>query len=274
MVSGRVLFVLPEPPAVRTFGVPDGRVGSSLDVLVWNVHKGVEPAWGPAFDSLAARADLVLLQEVDDSAMLAELDDVPGMQWTLGTAWERRWSGLGSGPAVGSRLPVRAQLHRTDSRELGVWTPKAYVAARLGWDGADLLAITVHGLNLVSAADYQAQLHDIEATIERHAGPVLLAGDFNCWVRGRREAVQQLVRRTGLEAVVIEGDARAKPWRVSVDPDDPWARALGVSPLVDLAFARGVTATGGEAYPVPDPGAGRVRASDHAALRFRLRRAP
>lgn len=276
LLSGRLLFALPEgPSAVRSFGEVDGDVDGTVSVLVWNVHKGADPAWSPAFASLASSSDLVLLQEVDDNpTVLLGLDRVPGLRWDLGTMWARRWNGLGSGPAIGARLTRRAptELVRTFDREAGVWTPKAALVARLDLEGESLLVISVHGLNLASVAATEDQLWALAQTIDVHRGPLLLAGDFNTWHVRKRAVLDTMVHRLELQPVPIAGDARAKPFGVSFEPTDEWAVTFGVTPLVDLAFVRGLEVKGGEAYPVPEPGSGRVRASDHPALRFSIRR--
>lgn len=278
LLSGRLMFVVPAgADAVRAFGDAEGEPGATVSVLVWNIHKGADPAWAPAFASLAASSDLLLLQEVDDNeVVLPGLDRVQGVRWNLGSMWVRRWNGLGSGPAIGSRLEQLgpAELLSTRQRELGVWTPKASLVAEVDLAGRSLLLVSVHGLNLASLDAYEAHLGTLERRIETHQGPVLLAGDFNCWHELKRQRLQRLVERQGFASVAIEGDARAKPFGIRFRESDEWARWLGVTPLVDLAFVRGLAASGGQAYPVPDPGTGRVRASDHPALRFDLRPLP
>jgi endonuclease/exonuclease/phosphatase (EEP) superfamily protein YafD len=127
----------------------------------------------------------------------------PNMQWAFGTTFQTR-EGL-TGVVTG----CRAQAHRNDivrslAREPFVGTPKAMIFSHFRVDGAheDLLVINVHAINFVNLRKFRHQIWQISDRVAQHKGPVIVAGDFNTWSRGRLEALEEALNPLGVELAV------------------------------------------------------------------------
>ena len=93
-----------------------------------------------------------------------------------------------------------------------------------------------------------------------HAGPIVLAGDFNGWSERRLALVEQTVREVGLDEVRSFGDGRRTGdlgwsflnWLFGVDPTLP----------LDRVYYRGLMPEEVEVLP--------YTSSDHSALLVRF----
>ena len=83
--------------------------------------------------------------------------------------------------------------------------------------------------------------------IDRHQGPVIMAGDLNTWSDRRQAVVNDFLRGYGLEPVEFEDDQRTRAF----------GRAL------DHVYVRGMQTSTARVIP--------VSTSDHNALRISLR---
>jgi len=216
----------------------------AVRVLVWNVYKGRRRSFGPRFRELASASDLILAQELYlDDGIRAHLHAHP-LEWTTATSFHyARRDHVATGLGTAARAPaLRAHALQTDGREPLTRTPKLALLTEHHIGDRLLLVANVHAINFAGYAHFDAQLAEVEAQLHDHAGPLLLAGDFNTWSRRRHRRLEQLVSRIGLDPVEFEDDRRTN--------------------VLDHAFVRALEV--GEAR-VEDS-----RASDHAALRFEL----
>lgn len=53
--------------------------------------------------------------------------------------------------------------------------------------------------------------------LARHAGPVILAGDFNTWSERRHEVLVEIAARLGLVSVLFDDDGRRLAFGRSLD---------------------------------------------------------
>jgi endonuclease/exonuclease/phosphatase family metal-dependent hydrolase len=161
--------------------------GAVLRVLCYNIHHG-EGTDGKvdlprlARVIVAAKPDLVALQEVDDRTrrtgkidQTAELARLTGLHGRFGKAID--YDGGGYGQAVLSRFPVEELkvhfLPGEPDRE-----KRVAVEARVKVGGRDLSFVTthLHHQNAEFRERQAAKLNDLFASADR---PVLLAGDLN-----------------------------------------------------------------------------------------------
>jgi endonuclease/exonuclease/phosphatase (EEP) superfamily protein YafD len=79
-------------------------------------------------------------------------------------------------------------------------TPKSTLLSWIEIAGSDapLLLVNLHAINFRLAAALDAQLQSLDAVIEAHVGPLVVAGDFNTWSRRRRVVVEEFVARHAL----------------------------------------------------------------------------
>ena len=122
--------------------------------------------------------------------------------------------GCGSGRATGvltaSRVaPIRRTALVSQHREFGL-TPKISLATT--YPIADrkqrLLVINAHLLNFewLTLDDYSDQLAAIGAVLQKHTGPIVLAGDMNSRNAWRTRLLETIVDQAGLRAVFDAND--------------------------------------------------------------------
>jgi endonuclease/exonuclease/phosphatase (EEP) superfamily protein YafD len=130
--------------------------------------------------------------------------------------------------------------------------PKAALVTRYRLANGELLSVVnVHGVNFaLGTAEYRAQLDALRARLARHAGPVIVAGDFNTWSEDRKDVVAAVARELGLTAVAYTDDKRS--------------RFLGEA--VDHVYYRGLRAEPAQVVT--------VSSSDHHAVRVTFRLQP
>lgn len=221
--------------------IPDA-LPSEFVLLCWNTHRLGDPAFADELERFAADVDLFVLQEAIESEPVWSL--VPGEQaWTLVIAFEFGRADIATGVATGSAA--------TPSRELALLSPghEPLVATRksslLTWIAlaerdTELLLVNLHGINFRPAAALEAQLDALDESIAAHAGPVVVAGDFNAWTGRRRAVVEAFAAKHELLSA-FNGAAQ---------------------PRLDGVYVRGLVVGDAEILP--------SRSSDHDALRVEL----
>ncbi len=168
-------------------------------VVCWNIHKNAEAA--AALAQLAPEADLALLQE-------STLAGPPGHA-TLVVAFRRARDERPAGVMTMSQAtPTSSTALLSDTREPLVHTPKSALVTRIPLArGGALLVANVHGVNFRRAQALAGQLQELDPLLRAHAGPVIVAGDFNTWSRARRDVLSEFSERHALTSVFVGADA-------------------------------------------------------------------
>lgn len=199
--------VLLDSGAARRDALP----ARGMRVLVWNAFKEGKPGFREEFATRTREADLALIQEaVADTATRRPFPQIQGLQWRMAAAFADQERTL-AGVATGASAPVSsARYIRSTPTEPITHTPKMVLATKHRIEGSEseLLAINVHAINFVSTGSFKKHLAQIDEAMRSHAGPMMLAGDFNTWSPGRLKALRELARRNGLRPVYPEGDGR------------------------------------------------------------------
>lgn len=256
----RAIVRTPDGIAVRVLACPADRVefraspaaASGLDpdairVFTWNIHKQADAGWPHDLQSLSRRADLLLLQEAVLEPTLRELIDGQGLDWIMASSFG--YAGRDVGVITAARVPPAATC-TTRATEPLLGIPKSAVVSWFAVRGrSERLAVAnVHAINFsLSLPAYRAQLDALAATLSAHAGPLIVAGDFNTWSKAREDALREVARRLGLTEVSMPTDRRT--------------RFFGRE--VDRIYARGLVTT--SAWAVP------VTSSDHNPVLATLR---
>ena len=182
---------------------------STIKLVNWNIQKGSGDGWLTDMLRLILPADLVVLQEA--SPTLPLLKDNSG-QFHRSFAEGYTTQDLRTGVMTLSRAMPLSQC-RFLNYEPWLGTPKATLVTRYGLIGTKttLLVINMHGVNFsLGMAELQAQLREAEFVINRHNGPVILAGDFNTWHLWRIELLNELKKTLGLNAIEFADDQRTQ----------------------------------------------------------------
>lgn len=159
-----------------------------LRVMTYNLHHGVDRNGAPTLREIAHliadyRPDVVGLQEVDrrwsarsefrDQA--ADLAAATGMQVTFYPTLTREENEAGYGLAVLTRHAPARQISGLYKQAK---EPRGYLGVEFTAAGWPVTFVVTHlGLD---AAERQAQIAELGAVLDTLAGPLILAGDFNC----------------------------------------------------------------------------------------------
>lgn len=181
--------------------------GGKLNVLVWNIHKQAADNWQSELEKLSANKQLILLQE-------ASLTD--GFKsWLNKQAWGASYVnafkvfGVSSGVVnLASQLPNRACAYT--SLEPWIQLPKSALYARYSLsNGQDLVVINLHAINFTAGtAEFEQQIKQLQQAVDKHQGPLLIAGDFNTWSEARLSRLRQMMQVLNMKEAVFTPDYR------------------------------------------------------------------
>ncbi len=229
--------------AVSGYAPLDSR---DIEIVNWNIRKGLNPDWATDLDAIGERPDLMLFQEAalhtDDWGSLASSQH---RSFAPGYRTKRSLTGV---------MTVSAAQPLTQctlvSREPWLRSPKATLVSEYALTGTDetLLVVNVHSVNFTfGVREFTRQISEIQKVIAEHEGPVLLSGDFNTWRLRRTAIVQQVADSLGLTKLDFDVDHRK--------------RFFGQA--LDHIYVRG--------FEVTQATTSQVRTSDHNPMSVRLR---
>lgn len=227
-------------------------MGPVIDVLVWNIFKCKKKGWQEDFVRLCHDKDLVLLQEsIVNSPFDAHFEKSLKYQWIMARSFQDLHTNIETGIKTGSTVAARtkvvmASLHSEPLSK----TKKMLLSTVYPLSGRhdSLLVINAHIINFVSFIKFKAHLDTISGVLEKHVGPVLLAGDFNTWNGKRLRYFNELA----LSFSLIEVDLIRKPKMAHLFQHLDHIYCKGF----DILDAKVLTS---------------IRSSDHYPLQLRLR---
>lgn len=177
-----------------------------FSVLVWNVHKlSVQMALRQCD---MPPADIWLLQEA--AWRVQSAPDVDGVMTP-----NLRTRSAHFGVWTGSRYRMKPlQQLLTRRRELRLLTRKAaLLSAHPLANGESLWVLNVHMLLSRSHRIFEEELSRLLIALQAHAGPLIVAGDFNTWSRRRLAALQRHMMALGLTQARPHGMKHLKAHR-------------------------------------------------------------
>ena len=173
----------------------------NISVLNWNIYKGQREDWAADFRRYIRDHDVVTMQEAHLDDDLRSMLGREHSYWVLNTAFH--YQGKATGVMTASRVqPVYSCGQHT--AEPLIRLPKTSLVSYYPVAGMqeDLLVANIHGINFTLGLDvYKEQLEKLYSAIKSHAGPVVLAGDFNTWSDERMRIVDNLAQRLSLESL-------------------------------------------------------------------------
>jgi endonuclease/exonuclease/phosphatase (EEP) superfamily protein YafD len=239
--------------AARTFRT-NGSVdnASALDpeairILLWNIHKESDAGWQEDLTRFAKVNDTLLLQEVTLLRPLQDVLQVAGLRWIMASSFIYEDNDIGVLTAT-RVLPVANCTQRVVEPLIRI--PKSTVISWLPLARATqtLAVANVHAINFTLTLDaYRAQFAALVEVLAEHAGPVVLAGDFNTWSGQRFEVVREMAARLRLAEITYTDDRRA----------------VFLGHQVDHVFVRGLEVVASSVSP--------VTSSDHNPIEVVLR---
>ncbi|HEU4839575.1 MAG TPA: endonuclease/exonuclease/phosphatase family protein [Micavibrio sp.] len=177
--------------------------GPTIRVLVWNMYKARSTGWSEDFQTYIQNKELVILQEAVINTNHDMIFQSPGrFEWIMAKTHKSRTTQATTGVKTGSIVKSTAHAYfMTSDVEPILKTPKMLLASTYPVEGMEeqLLVVNIHAINFVSFQKFSRQLKQMVEAIEKHRGPVILAGDFNTWNDLRYRSLLDVADRMGLQ---------------------------------------------------------------------------
>lgn len=201
-------------------------IPEAFSLICWNIHK---ENLRPGFTQLIRKwkqnygLDLILLQEARFSKKIFSIAGFPYV-----AAANIRLPGYYAGVITASGAdPYASRHHRTRTREPIISTPKSTLITIYRYGESLLMVVNIHAINFRSLALYQWELSQLYNVIKGHKGPMVLAGDFNCWRRSRKRVLDRFARSLDLIHERPRYSGRVKNW-FGHSLDRIYSRGLGI----------------------------------------------
>ncbi len=188
-----------------------------ISVFDWNTYKGQRENWESDFKKFSHGKDIILLQEAALTQNLQQSLQEKELYWNLNSAFI--YKNLETGVLLASTIqPLNSCGQRTDEPLIGV--PKTILIARYNINDSahDLLVANIHAINItLGTGSYREQFDGLQDILEKHDGPILLAGDFNSWSGERIKIMTALIDKLSLQVLVFDEESRTTFFGEPVD---------------------------------------------------------
>lgn len=207
---------------------------TSIKVLNWNIAKNNhDRGWAKDFLMILDQhqPDLIFLQEVRLCAATHYIAELAEISWSFAPNFRDDYSNTYFGVLTAAKSQhVTKKSVISKHYEPVTNTPKVslFTEYPLLHQSETLLTINTHLINFVELNHFRAQLHDLEAVIALHKGPVIFAGDFNIWSRSRWLLLKETALRLGLSQASF------------TEIDTQKIKRFLLSPPLDYVFYRGL----------------------------------
>jgi endonuclease/exonuclease/phosphatase (EEP) superfamily protein YafD len=200
------------PPVQSPVFFEDILVPEPFGLLCWNVHKEnlkqgftrLVREWEQVFG-----LDLILLQEALFSPGLTTIAGFPYVA-AANLHMARTYAGVVTAAHAGS---MDSRFFMTLAREPLVFTPKNTLLTLYRFqDNTPLMVVNLHAINFKSLSWYQWELARLSDLLKGHNGPMVVAGDFNCWQPARKLVLDKFTRDLGLCFASPENGRHVKKW--------------------------------------------------------------
>ncbi len=180
----------------------------SISILDWNIHKGRRKGWDIDFMRLSDGKDIIFLQEAALNEKLQEMLQQQNLYWNLNSAI--RLKGIETGVLLASTVQAIASCGQRTSEPI-IRVPKTILISKYEIENSKktLLVVNIHAINITLGTKiYREQFDALQIILQKHDGPIILAGDFNNWCKRRNEIMTDLAEKLALHILTIEDDHR------------------------------------------------------------------
>ena len=182
-----------------------------ITLLSWNSQKKTTSEWLTKLHQLSAGVDLLALQEGTMNHRLRDQlnSDFPG-GWLLANAFTQADRPTGVLTAARVRPDFSCSFRISEPI---IIVPKTVLISRypIADSNETLLLANLHMVNFSLAfTAYREQLRKTFDLLSQHKGPILIAGDFNSWSRGRQTIMLHFADALGMKTVQFTDDARSR----------------------------------------------------------------
>ena len=202
-----------------------------IDVLVWNIYKGIEKNWRDEFFELSRGKELLIFQEsIMHTRVSDELKRNPTTSYVFATSWYNlKYLNSETGVMTGATSKsISNKWQRSYFLEPLLNTPKMtlFTEYKLKGRSETLLVGNIHGINFVRAYKLRKMLNQAAAILKKHKGPAIFAGDFNTWTETKIKNMNTILMELGFKAVKFSKDIR-KSFRGN-PLDHAWVKGLKI----------------------------------------------
>lgn len=243
-------------------GLAGGRkIFKNITGLKFDAFKCSAEEWDNIFYDLLKEKDIVLIQEayIDESFLnLLETADVE-YSWNMARSFITDWH-LPNGVLTISTAEAESVYPILECEPV-LPTPKSALFTTFGFkndDSVKLLVVNVHAV-LMGSKNFKHQLKNIKRIIDKHNGPVILAGDFNTMSESRTKELD----------IFTKGSKKLSEVKLNGDQDK---RVKLYDYPIDFIFYRGLVSE--KAYVIDLKEEKGCKVSDHNPIvaKFRLKR--
>ncbi len=174
-------------------------IPSDFGILCWNVHKeNLKPEFDTMIRNWIRQFDIDILM-FQEAVFPDNLVSVAGLSYAAAANIKIRRVLFGVLTAATADIHTKTDVMSL-ARETMLTTRKNLLMTRYWLDTGDLLlVVNVHAMNFTSRAWYEWEFSRLIKTLQHHTGPMVVAGDFNCWNRSRLRIIRALAWNLGLK---------------------------------------------------------------------------
>ncbi|AQS35988.1 hypothetical protein Sps_00796 [Shewanella psychrophila] len=188
----------------------------SLSVATWNIYKQKKQGWLKQLASLNQASQLVLLQEAGLSPELRQYIRTAGLKASMAKAFTLLDTSYGVMNL--SRAQALSACAFTATEPLIRFAKSGIVAYYPLSSGEELLVVNLHGINFEwNLTHYSRQFEAIALELDKHQGPIILAGDFNTWRTLRLNVITEFAKRFHLSEINYRVDERQRVFGFPLD---------------------------------------------------------
>lgn len=188
----------------------------SLSVSTWNIYKQNRQGWDKQLADLTQASQLVLLQEASLSPELRQYIRHAQLKASMAKAFTLLDTSYGVMNL--SHTEVKSACAFTAAEPLIRFEKSGIVAYYPLSSGEELLVVNLHGINFEwTLSHYSRQFEALAQVLEKHHGPIILAGDFNTWRTQRLNFVSDFAKRFNLSEISYRVDERQRVFGLPLD---------------------------------------------------------
>lgn len=215
------------------------QLGPVIRCLVWNIWKAKHRRWFDDFKQLSDDRDLLLLQEaVSNAPSDSHFSSSSHLEWIMARSHRHPRSGIETGVKTGCiAQAIDAQMHGSMHREPIVDTQKMLLQTNYHLsNGHQLMVLNMHAVNFVPQHKYVAQMDQLAAVLDKHKGPIILAGDFNTWSTPRYACFADVVCNADLFEAQMQRQCKIR--HMNKHLDHVFYRGLTLRTVESLAHVK------------------------------------
>lgn len=184
---------------------------SNIKLFSWNIYKGKNKGFRPSFFKFANNPGIYLFQEYySGNNINSYIQSLENKHSVIALSYGISLWGETGVTTISSTKQSRVKTLRTNATE--DFTLSTYKTSLFSWynlknSNDKLLVVNIHLLVSVDNRTYSNELNRIEKQINKHSGPLILAGDFNDWPK-RKRILQNWLNRNKLHRVSFSPDHR------------------------------------------------------------------